>query len=36
VTRGVPTLWPAAKFVHLIRDGRDVALSIFNWPRAKS
>jgi hypothetical protein len=24
-------LWPRAKFVHLIRDGRDVALSICNW-----
>jgi hypothetical protein len=24
-------LWPAARFVHLIRDGRDVALSFFNW-----
>ncbi len=26
-------LWPKAKFVHLIRDGRDVALSAFNWKR---
>jgi len=25
------TLWPMACFVHLIRDGRDVALSFFNW-----
>jgi hypothetical protein len=24
-------LWPAARFVHLIRDGRDVALSVLNW-----
>jgi Sulfotransferase family len=24
-------LWPAAKFVHLIRDGRDVALSALGW-----
>ena len=29
-------LWPAAKFVHLIRDGRDVALSILNWERARN
>jgi len=28
-------LWPGAKFVHLIRDGRDVALSILNWGRAQ-
>jgi hypothetical protein len=28
-------LWPNAKFVHLIRDGREVALSIMNWPRAR-
>ena len=28
-------LWPAAKFVHLIRDGRDVCLSILSWQRAK-
>jgi hypothetical protein len=27
------TLWPQAKFVHLIRDGRDVALSAINWKR---
>jgi hypothetical protein len=27
-------LWPQAKFVHLIRDGRDVCLSMMNWPRA--
>jgi hypothetical protein len=24
-------LWPNAKFVHLIRDGRDAALSILDW-----
>jgi hypothetical protein len=29
-------LWPAAKFVHLVRDGRDVALSVLNWERAKN
>jgi hypothetical protein len=28
-------LWPAAKFVHLIRDGRDVCLSVLSWQRAK-
>jgi Sulfotransferase family len=27
-------LWPKAKFVHLIRDGRDVYLSTINWNRA--
>jgi hypothetical protein len=25
------TLWPNAKFVHLIRDGRDVCLSVLSW-----
>jgi hypothetical protein len=37
--RELPTLhllWPTARFVHLIRDGRDVCLSILNWERAKS
>jgi hypothetical protein len=24
-------LWPQAKFVHLIRDGRDVCSSVLNW-----
>ena len=24
-------LWPEAKFVHLVRDGRDVCLSMMNW-----
>jgi hypothetical protein len=27
-------LWPEARFVHLIRDGRDVCLSMMNWSRA--
>jgi hypothetical protein len=27
------TLWPAARFVHLIRDGRDVCLSMLEWPK---
>src|ERR671917_490473 len=27
-------LWPDAKFVHIIRDGRDVCLSILNWKKA--
>ncbi len=26
-------LWPGAKFIHLIRDGRDVCLSVLNWKR---
>lgn len=26
-------LWPAARFVHLIRDGRDVSLSAISWKR---
>jgi Sulfotransferase family len=37
--RNIPTLhslWPEAKFVHLIRDGRDVALSVAGWSRAES
>ncbi len=29
-------LWPAAKFVHLIRDGRDVTLSMRDWGRARN
>src|SRR5262249_32448155 len=36
--RHVPTLhalWPNAKFVHLIRDGRDVCLSVADWDRAR-
>jgi hypothetical protein len=27
------SLWPKARFVHLIRDGRDVCLSVQNWQR---
>ena len=36
--RRIPTLhalWPAAKFVHIIRDGRDVCMSIFNWKKGE-
>jgi Sulfotransferase family len=36
--RRIPTLhalWPDAKFVHIIRDGRDVCLSILNWKKAE-
>jgi Sulfotransferase family len=28
-------LWPTARFVHLIRDGRDVALSMLAWERTR-
>lgn len=27
-------VWPEAKFIHLIRDGRDVCLSVLNWDHA--
>jgi len=27
-------LWPRAKFVHIIRDGRDVCLSVLDWRKA--
>jgi hypothetical protein len=27
------SLWPHARFVHLIRDGRDVCLSLLGWKR---
>ncbi len=26
-------LWPQTRFVHLIRDGRDVCLSVVPWPK---
>jgi hypothetical protein len=29
-------LWPEARFVHLIRDGRNVALSLMNWSRVST
>jgi hypothetical protein len=29
------TLWPKARFIHLIRDGRDVCLSVMNWKKAE-
>jgi hypothetical protein len=31
--RVLHALWPEAKFVHLIRDGRDVCLSALDWKR---
>ncbi|MFQ5797041.1 MAG: sulfotransferase [Candidatus Bipolaricaulia bacterium] len=37
--RQIPTLhslWPQAKFVHIIRDGRDVCLSVMDWRKAGS
>ena len=36
--RRIPTLhalWPEAKFVHIIRDGRDVCLSVLHWKKAE-
>jgi hypothetical protein len=35
--RYLPTLhrlWPLAKFVHIVRDGRDVCLSVLDWRKA--
>jgi hypothetical protein len=32
--RGLHALWPEAKFVHIIRDGRDVCLSVMSWKKA--
>jgi Sulfotransferase family len=29
-------LWPEAKFVHIIRDGRDVCLSVINWKKSSN
>ncbi len=26
-------LWPHARFVHIVRDGRDVCLSVRSWPK---
>ncbi len=34
--RHIPTLsglWPYARFVHVIRDGRDVSLSVLSWKK---
>jgi hypothetical protein len=31
---GLHALWPEAKFVHIIRDGRNVCLSVTNWDKA--
>jgi hypothetical protein len=36
--RHLPTLealWPAARIVHLIRDGRDVSLSALDWKKSE-
>jgi hypothetical protein len=32
--RTLHEVWPRARFVHLIRDGRDVCLSVLNWNHA--
>jgi sulfotransferase family protein len=29
-------LWPNARFVHIVRDGRDVFLSLINWPKVSA
>ena len=29
------SLWPAARLVHLIRDGRSNCLSMINWPKSQ-
>jgi hypothetical protein len=34
--RNIPTLhelWPGARIIHLVRDGRDVALSVLSWKK---
>lgn len=31
---GLHELWPGARFVHIVRDGRDVCLSVRNWKKA--
>jgi len=32
--RTLHDLWPSTRFIHLIRDGRDVCLSVLNWGKA--
>ena len=31
--RALHELWPAARFVHVIRDGREVCLSVMSWSK---
>jgi hypothetical protein len=33
--RTLHNAWPEARFIHLIRDGRDVCLSALSWPSAE-
>ncbi len=33
--RPLHTLWPEARIVHLVRDGRDVSLSALTWKKAE-
>ena len=34
--RTLHTLWPDARFVHIVRDGRDVSISAMNWEKGSA